>query len=125
MNTLKTEFDANVYLVIPGFYNGLECDKLIDRAAELARGFDYKGHASIFQTNEQARTSDDYFLASGDNISFFFEKDAFDENRNLRQTLKNSLNKIVHALPELDPDFDALYRSPHIKQREIDRERGD
>jgi phytanoyl-CoA hydroxylase len=122
MTTLKKDFDANGFLIIADFYASAECDKLIERAAQLSRSFDYKGHASIFQTNEQARTSDDYFLASGDNISFFFEKDAFDEKGNLRQPIENSLNKIGHAMHDLDPVFEAFSRSPQIKKLALDLE---
>lgn len=116
MNLLKKEFDNNGYLVIPGFYSAAACDALIDRAAQLARSYDYRGQASVFQTNEQTRTSDAYFLASGDNISFFFEKDAFDEKGALRQPVENSLNKIGHAMHDLDAVFETFSRSPQLKQ---------
>ncbi len=116
MNKLKADFDKDGFLVIPDFYTGHVCDALMERAAALARGFDYKGSASIFQTNNQARTSDDYFLASGDNISFFFEKDAFDEQGNLKQPIEFSLNKIGHALHDLDDVFNAFSRSTPLKQ---------
>ena len=125
MNTLKTDFDANGFLIIPDFYSAGDCNKLIDRAAALSRSFDYKGQASVFQTNDQARTSDGYFLASGDDISFFFEKDAFDEKGNLRQPVEKSLNKIGHAMHDLDPVFDAFSRSPKIKQLAHDLELDD
>lgn len=116
MTSLKKDFDNCGFLILPDFYTAAECDKLIEQAAALSRSFDYKGHASIFQTSEQVRTSDDYFLASGDNISFFFEKDAFDEKGNLRQPVEHSLNKIGHAMHDLDPVFEAFSRSPQIKQ---------
>ncbi|MEO5681609.1 MAG: phytanoyl-CoA dioxygenase family protein [Chitinophagaceae bacterium] len=120
MNSLQYEFQKNGFLVIPDFYTAAECSKLINRAAALARGFDYKGQASVFQTNDQAPTSDDYFLASGDNISFFFEKDAFDDQGQLRHPVENSLNKIGHAMHDLDPVFDAFSRSPRLKKLALD-----
>jgi len=120
MNSLKADFEKNGYLIIPDFYAAATCDRLIEQAATLAKEFDYKGQASIFQTTDQAKTSDKYFLASGDNISFFFEKDAFDANGVLRQPIEQSLNKIGHALHDLDIVFDAFSRSPQMKQLAAD-----
>lgn len=115
-NNLKEEFDQNGYLIIEGFNSPEACEQLIDRGKMLAGRFDYKGHLSVFQTNEQSRTSDDYFLNSGDNISFFFEKDALDEGGGLKSDLFHSLNKIGHALHDLDPVFNSFSRSRQLQE---------
>lgn len=94
----------------------------MQRAEELANGFNYDGHPSVFQTSEQTRTSDDYFLDSGDKIAYFFEKDAFDPSGNLKKDLFHSLNKIGHALHDLDPVFNAFSRSLQMKQLAADLE---
>ena len=65
------QFRKDGFLVIEGFNSDTECDALVTRAAQLSQSFDYSGHPSVFQTSEQTRTSDDYFLASVDRISFF------------------------------------------------------
>lgn len=116
MSTLLEQFRDQGFLVIEGFNTAEECDTLIQRGKELAEGFNYDGHPSVFQTSEQSRTSDDYFLDSGDKISFFFEKNAFDNEGNLKKDLFHSLNKIGHALHDLDPVFDAFTRSPQMKK---------
>jgi phytanoyl-CoA hydroxylase len=67
-------------------------------------------------TREQTRTSDDYFLESGDRIRFFFEEDAFDECGELRQSKELSINKIGHALHDLDPVFDSFSRTADIAE---------
>jgi phytanoyl-CoA hydroxylase len=116
------KFQSDGFLVLEGFNAEEACNSLIQRAEELANGFDYDGHPSVFQTSEQTRTSDDYFLDSGDKISFFFEKDAFDLSGNLKKDLFHSLNKIGHALHDLDPVFNAFSRSPQMKQLAADLE---
>ena len=116
MTNLKNSFETNGFLIVPAMFTPEECNTLIKRAATLSLAFDYKGNASVFQTNNQSKTSDAYFLASGDNISFFFEKDAFDEAGNLRQPVENSLNKIGHAMHDLDPVFDAFSHSHQLKK---------
>lgn len=116
MKTLREKFMEDGFLVVENFMTPADCDRLMQRGRELSENFDYKGNASIFQTSEQTKTSDDYFLASGDNISFFFEKDAFDAAGNLKTTLFHSLNKIGHALHDLDQVYSDFTRSPQMKQ---------
>lgn len=116
MGNQLEKFRNDGFLIIEGFNSAKECDAVIERAAELTAGFDYNGHPSVFQTSEQERTSDDYFLASGDRISFFFEKDAFSDNGRLKTDLFQSLNKIGHALHDRDPVFNGFSRSPQMKR---------
>ena len=54
------------------------------------------------------------FLESGDKIRFFLEDNAFDESGVLRQSKENSLNKMGHAMHDLDPVFDRFSRSPAL-----------
>jgi phytanoyl-CoA hydroxylase len=110
------QFQRDGFLILQGFNSEDECDGLIRRAAELTADFDYDGHPSVFQTSEQARTSDEYFLNSGDRISFFFEKDAFGSDGKLKNDLFHSLNKIGHALHDIDPVFGGFSRSPQMKR---------
>lgn len=114
--TLLEQFRSDGYLVLEGFNTPEACDALMQRGEELARNFNFEGHPSVFQTTNQTKTSDDYFLNSGDNISFFFEKDAFDENGKLKGDLFHSLNKIGHAMHDLDDVFNSFSRSPQMKQ---------
>jgi phytanoyl-CoA hydroxylase len=110
------KFQSDGFLIIEGFNSKQECNDLIKRAAELTAGFDFDGHPSVFQTSEQERTSDDYFLSSGDRISFFFEKDAFGADGRLKNDLFHSLNKIGHALHELDPVFNKFSHSEQMQR---------
>ncbi len=114
--TYGEQFRQNGFLVIKDFNTAAECDALMQRGEELANGFNFDGHPSVFQTSDQAKCTDDYFLNSGDRISFFFEKNAFDADGKLRNSLFHSLNKIGHALHDLDPVFNRFSRSPQMKE---------
>ena len=111
-----TTYDRDGFLVLEHFVDDEACDRLRARAEELVRDFDPRGVVSIFSTQEQTRTSDDYFLESGDKIRFFFEENAFRPDGTLRQSKGRSINKIGHALHDLDPVFDKFSRTPEIKQ---------
>lgn len=116
MNKNLQRFRKDGFLVLEGFNTAAECDALMKRGEELAADFNFDGHPSVFQTTDQAKTSDDYFLNSGDKISFFFEKDAFDAAGKLKNDLFHSLNKIGHALHDLDPVFNSFSRSNQMKK---------
>lgn len=125
MNSRLNQFHRNGYLVLERFNSPEACDALMQRGQELAADFDFDGHASVFQTSEQSKTTDEYFLNSGDTISFFFEKDAFNNSGKLKGDIFHSLNKIGHALHDLDPVFNNFSRSPQMKALANDLELND
>jgi phytanoyl-CoA hydroxylase len=104
------------FLVIDGFASERECDELRARADELVQEVDPKEVVSIFSTHEQSRVTDDYFLTSGDKIRFFFEENAFNLDGTLKYKKERSINKIGHALHDLDPVFEKFSRSEKVKQ---------
>src|SRR6266851_6197081 len=91
-------YDRDGFLVVENFVDESACDSLRARAEELVRDFDPAGVVSIFSTHEQTRSSDDYFLESGDKIRFFFEEDAFLPDGSLKQSKERSINKVGHAM---------------------------
>ena len=105
----------NGFLAIDGFADAAECDELRARAAEMVNEFDPAEIVSIFSTHEQNRTTDDYFLTSGDKVRFFFEENAFNADGTLKYEKEKSINKIGHALHDLDPVFERFSRSEKIK----------
>lgn len=109
------EFRQNGYLVIEGFNPPEDCDALMSRALELAGEYTLENRHSIFETGNQTLSADDYFLNSGNTIGYFFEKDAFDAEGKLKRGLFESLNKIGHAMHDLDPVYDRFSRSPQLK----------
>ena len=104
------------FLVLEDFASEGDCDRLRERANELVQEFDPAEVVSIFTTREQNRIADDYFLTSGDKIRFFFEENAFNEDGTLKYEKEKSINKIGHALHDLDPVFDHFSRSQNIKE---------
>ena len=110
------QYERDGFLVLKEFVTHEACDALRARAEELVRNFDPSGVVSIFSTREQTRTSDEYFLESGDKIHFFFEENAFTPDGALRQPKEQSINKIGHALHDLDAEFDRFSRTNEIKQ---------
>ena len=114
------EYEAQGFLVLGDFCEDVETNALRTRAEELVREFDPSVLPSIFSTHEQNRLTDEYFLTSGDKIRFFFEENAFNPDGTLKQAKEKSINKIGHALHDLDPVFDRFSRSDKIKQLSAD-----
>ena len=109
-------YERDGFLVVEDFVSDEDCELLRERAGELVTGFEPEGVASIFSTHEQTRTSDDYFLESGDKIRFFFEEEAFDGGGRLVKDKERAINKIGHALHDLDPVFARFSRSKQIEE---------
>lgn len=110
------EYNEAGYLVLERFAEERDCDLLRGRAEELVQEFDPAEVVSIFSTHEQSRLTDEYFLTSGDKIRFFFEENAFNPDGTLKYEKEKSINKIGHALHDLDPVFDRFSRSDKVKE---------
>src|SRR5687768_6531183 len=111
-------YDTDGFLVLKGFVDDRDCDALRERAAEMVSAFDPAGVVSIFTTHEQSRIADEYFMTSGDKIRFFFEEKAFLSDGTLKQRKERSINKIGHALHDLDPMFNRFSQIGRASCRE-------
>ena len=109
-----TDYRDNGFLVLDHFVDEADCDRLRARAEELVHAFDPAEVVSIFSTREQNRLTDEYFMTSGDKIRFFFEENAFNTDGTLKYEKEKSINKIGHALHDLDPVFNKFSRSEKL-----------
>jgi len=109
------QFNSDGFLVLPEFATLEEVTALRRRACELVQGFNPESSSSIFSTRNQVAKTDSYFLDSAGYISFFFEEKAFDQHGVLRQAKELSINKIGHAMHDIDPVFRAFSRSGKIQ----------
>jgi len=111
-----SRFRQEGFLVLPGFVDAERCLELRRRALELAREHvPPPGKATIFTADGDAlHASDEYFLNSGEAIRCFFEKGAFDAEGRLRADAALCLNKLGHAMHDLDPVFGAFSRTPEL-----------
>jgi phytanoyl-CoA hydroxylase len=101
------KFHADGFLVLPNFVSDDACLALRERALQLAKEHvPSPEQATIFTADTTAKhAADQYFLTSGDKIRCFFEKDAFDQHGKLRSEAHLSLNKLGHAMHDLDAQF--------------------
>jgi phytanoyl-CoA hydroxylase len=96
------EFEESGVIVLRDFVSTDACAALRQRALELIDEFDPSTVRSVFSSKSDEHQADDYFIESGDKIRFFLENGAFDENGQLRQAKEDCLNKMGHAMHDLD-----------------------
>ena len=101
-------------IILENFVSKPECRKLRERMLQLVDEFDPRSVRSVFSAMEQTQLGDTYFEESGDKIRYFFESEAFDDNGDLKQSKQDSLNKVGHAMHDLDSVFDRFSRTAKL-----------
>lgn len=109
-------WNNNGYLIIEDFKTHKECDELINRSKELIEDQDFNNQQSVFDTVSQSHNDDNYFLESGDKIRFFFEEKANLDEENVKTNKQYIVNKIGHALHDLDDKFIAFSKNEQLDQ---------
>ena len=109
-------WNDNGYLIIEDFKTHEECDELINRSKELIEEQDFNNQQSVFDTVSQSHNDDNYFLESGDKIRFFFEEKANLDEENVKNNKQYIVNKIGHALHDLDDKFIAFSKNEQLDQ---------
>lgn len=104
--------DAGV-LILENFVPRAACDALKARARALVDEFDPAALTSVFTTTDEAQLDDTYFIESGDKIRVFLEAEALDDGA-LTRPFHESLNKMGHAMHDLDPVFGQFSRTPEL-----------
>lgn len=95
-------YNNDGFVVVPGFKSPGEVAALRARALEIVDAFDPDEHATTFTTGGDSARSDAYFMESGETIRCFLEED------------RRTVNKIGHAMHDLDPVFDRFSHDPRL-----------
>ena len=115
-NDMLNFWNENGYLIIENFKTEEECDTLIKRSKELIEEQDFFNQKSVFDTVSQSHNDDSYFLDSGDKIRFFFEEKAILDDENIKSNKHYIVNKIGHALHDLDEKFIKFSKNDDLDQ---------
>jgi phytanoyl-CoA hydroxylase len=110
----QARYHADGYLVLPGFKDSAAIAALRARALAIVDAFNPAEGSAIFTTQNQAAASDDWFLGSDRTVRCFFEEAAFAPDGTLKQAKALSINKIGHAMHDLDPVFEQFSRDARL-----------
>jgi phytanoyl-CoA hydroxylase len=108
------QYDRDGFLVVEGFADGARCAELRARAVEIVEAWEPTDAHTVFTTDDQARQSNDEFLASASSIWCFLEEGALGADGELDRPKQLAINKIGHAQHDLDPVFERFTYTPEL-----------
>jgi len=101
----KKEYHEQGFVVLDQVFALEELEKVKKQAAKIVDDWHDEDITHTFGTKDNDRSGNDFFLDSAETMSCFFEEEAFDEKGEFVQDRALCINKIGHALHELDPVF--------------------
>lgn len=102
-------------IVIENFVAPDDCDRLKQRALELVAEHAPRASGAVFSTRDNRHATNNDFAASANGIGVFFEEGAHDAGGILQVPLDRAVNKIGHAMHDLDPVFGAFSRGRRLQ----------
>ncbi len=111
---MRAAWDRDGFLALERFKSPAELAELRARIDDIVEEFDPDAVRTIFSTRQQSHAADAYFRESGDMVRCFFEAGAFDDDGEMTVPKQKALNKIGHAMHDLDPVFDRFCRDRRL-----------
>ncbi len=112
-----SDWERDGYLVLPDAVDPAACDKLRAHVMADVASADpsVDGGLTVFDTTQQDHAQEEYFLTSGDVVRWFLEDGAVVDGE-LTRPLELAVNKLGHAMHDLDPVFDKFSRTPMLAE---------
>ena len=108
-------FHLDGVIVLEEFVPPVQCDALKQRALALVTEYAPAATGTVFSTRDNRHAKDAYFEESANGIGVFFEEGAFDAEGELCVPPARAVNKLGHAMHDLDPVFSAFSRGPRMQ----------
>ena len=105
-------FNEHGFLVLEKVIASDDLERLKNAALGIVDNFDINQHRCVFTTNDRDAGRDDYFYQSAEAIHCFLEEGALDEKGSLLKPARLAINKIGHAMHNLNADFEYFCRLP-------------
>ena len=109
-------FAADGFLILDKFATDAECAAMRQQTDRLIDSFDETQDQVVFSASGQSHAASHYFMDSASNISCFLEAGAVDKSGQLVKPKSQAINKIGHALHDLDPVFSSFSRQEKCAQ---------
>ena len=94
---------------------GAECTEQAQYAALVVDAHAPAASGTVFSSRDNRHVQDTYFEKSANGIGVFFEEGTFDQSGALCVPLSRAVNKLGHAMHDLDPVFNAFLRGPRLQ----------
>ena len=104
----------NGFLVVEDFASPTTCAALRQRAVEIVDEWAPTAERTVFTTDQQERTSNREFLESGRRCGASSRRKPSTRPATLGQDKTLSINKIGHAMHDLDPVFESFSYTPEL-----------
>ena len=110
MNLIREQYAEQGYAVLEGVVPEVELRSIRMAATQIVDAFDIDRHRTTFSTNDRDEGRDKYFMDSAQSVHCFLEEDALDEQGQLIRAKEFAINKIGHAMHDLEPAFNRFCR---------------
>jgi len=107
-------WDRDGVLVIENAVPAAACDALIERSRAIVEAWDPAEGAAVFSTTAPRHAADRWFRESGDKVRVFLKAGAVDAGGRPSSPRLDAVNKLGHAMHDLDPVFERVSRRPQL-----------